>query len=171
VDDTGRLTHFLTIEGLGREQLIGILDTAKKFVPSPGDSLNKSSALLAGHTVVNLFFEDSTRTRTTAHTGCDKDHVAALDVVHDFVHGFHGSGTTDFRTGTSTKALCQVRTQLNGPVRHGQAQGLGISIGNDIFDAFEMRADHVVHSVAAGTTNTDNGDPWLEFSSFRHSQI
>ena len=65
MDDTGRLTHFLTIEGLGREQLIGILDTAKKFVPSPGDSLNKSSALLAGHTVVNLFFEDSTRTRTT----------------------------------------------------------------------------------------------------------
>jgi aspartate carbamoyltransferase catalytic subunit len=65
VDDTGHLTHFLTIEGLDQEQLIGILDTAKKFVPSPGDSSNKSSALLAGHTVVNLFFEDSTRTRTT----------------------------------------------------------------------------------------------------------
>ena len=60
----GRLRHFLTTEGLSRDQLTEILDTAESFIdPVSGAIVNRP--LLAGRTVMNLFFEASTRTRTT----------------------------------------------------------------------------------------------------------
>ncbi len=61
----GRLRHFLTIEGLSRELLTEILDTAESFAGSAQGSLVKKVPLLRGKTIVNLFFEASTRTRTT----------------------------------------------------------------------------------------------------------
>jgi aspartate carbamoyltransferase catalytic subunit len=64
LDDKGRLRNFLTIEGLPRETLLEILDTAESFV-SVGEREIKKVPLLRGKTVVNLFFEASTRTRTT----------------------------------------------------------------------------------------------------------
>ncbi len=63
-DSSGRLRHFLTIEGLERETLVHILDTAETFI-SFGEREIKKVPILRGKTVVNLFFENSTRTRTT----------------------------------------------------------------------------------------------------------
>ncbi|MBI3900391.1 MAG: aspartate carbamoyltransferase catalytic subunit [Gammaproteobacteria bacterium] len=63
-DSQGRLRHFLTIEGLRRQTLLEILDTAKSFI-SVGQREIKKVPLARGKTVVNLFFEASTRTRTT----------------------------------------------------------------------------------------------------------
>lgn len=60
----GRLKHFLTTEGLSRELLTEILDTADSFISSQERSV-KTVPLLRGKTVVNLFFENSTRTRST----------------------------------------------------------------------------------------------------------
>ena len=64
VDAHGRLKHFLTIDGLARELLINILDTAESFA-GVGERAVKKVPLLRGKTIVNLFFEPSTRTRTT----------------------------------------------------------------------------------------------------------
>ena len=64
LDDQGRLRHFIAIEGLPRELLVQILDTAERFAPV-GDRAVKKVPLLRGRTVANLFFEPSTRTRTT----------------------------------------------------------------------------------------------------------
>ncbi len=64
LDDQGRLRHFLTIEGLRREMLVGLLDTAESFAEVTERSVKKVP-LLRGKTIVNLFFENSTRTRTT----------------------------------------------------------------------------------------------------------
>jgi aspartate carbamoyltransferase catalytic subunit len=64
VDENGRLRHFLSIEGLSREILTDILDTAESFAGVPDQSIKKVP-LLRGKTIVNLFFEASTRTRTT----------------------------------------------------------------------------------------------------------
>ncbi len=64
LDSQGRLRHFLTIEGLKRDTLVKILDTAESFV-DVGEREIKKVPLLRGKTVVNLFFEPSTRTRTT----------------------------------------------------------------------------------------------------------
>ena len=63
-DDHGRLRHLLTIEGLPRQTLLDILNTAESFI-AVGEREIKKVPLLRGKTVVNLFFESSTRTRTT----------------------------------------------------------------------------------------------------------
>ncbi len=60
----GRLRHFLTIEGLSRELLTHILDIAESFAALPGRPVKKVPAL-RGRIITNLFFENSTRTRTT----------------------------------------------------------------------------------------------------------
>jgi aspartate carbamoyltransferase catalytic subunit len=62
----GELTHLLTLEGLPKEQILHILDTAKQFVSVADPSREiKKVPLLRGKSVFNLFFENSTRTRTT----------------------------------------------------------------------------------------------------------
>ncbi len=60
----GKLQHLLTIEGLPRETIHHILDTAASFV-GVSDREVKKVPLLRGKSVFNLFFENSTRTRTT----------------------------------------------------------------------------------------------------------
>ena len=60
----GELVHLLSIEGLPRDILMHILDTAAGFV-SVNDREVKKVPLLRGKSVFNLFFENSTRTRTT----------------------------------------------------------------------------------------------------------
>ena len=60
----GQLQHFLDIEGLNRSLILSILDTTRSFV-SANDQEVKKVPLLQGKTVVNLFYEASTRTRTT----------------------------------------------------------------------------------------------------------
>ena len=64
LDNQGRLKHFLTIEGLNRSLLIDILDHAESFA-GVGQRAVKKVPLLRGKTIANLFFEPSTRTRTT----------------------------------------------------------------------------------------------------------
>ena len=64
LDKNGHLKHFLTTEGLGTEILTQILDTAESFADINEKSVKKVP-LLRGKTIVNLFFEASTRTRTT----------------------------------------------------------------------------------------------------------
>lgn len=64
LDDQGNLRHFLTIDGLGRELLTRILDTAESFAGVTTRSVKKVP-LLRGKVIANLFFETSTRTRTT----------------------------------------------------------------------------------------------------------
>jgi aspartate carbamoyltransferase catalytic subunit len=54
----------LGIEGLAREEIQAILDRARDFQPKPDQGFRKLS-LLRGRMVVNLFFEASTRTRTS----------------------------------------------------------------------------------------------------------
>ena len=60
----GELRHLLSIEGLPRDVLTGILDTAASFAGVTEREVKKVP-LLRGKSVFNLFFEPSTRTRTT----------------------------------------------------------------------------------------------------------
>jgi aspartate carbamoyltransferase catalytic subunit len=64
LDENGRLRHFLTIDGLSRELLTEILDTAESFT-GVSERTIKKVPLLRGKVITNLFFETSTRTRTT----------------------------------------------------------------------------------------------------------
>jgi len=60
----GELQHLITLEGLPREILAAILDTAEPFTEVAEREVKKVP-LLRGKSVFNLFFENSTRTRTT----------------------------------------------------------------------------------------------------------
>ena len=60
----GRLRHFLTIDGFDKHMLTEILDTAESFT-GVSERTVKKVPLLRGKTICNLFFENSTRTRTT----------------------------------------------------------------------------------------------------------
>lgn len=60
----GRLKHLLSIEGLPKAILNQILDTAESFA-GVSEREVKKVPLLRGKTVCNIFFENSTRTRTT----------------------------------------------------------------------------------------------------------
>ncbi|AFL75187.1 aspartate carbamoyltransferase catalytic subunit [Thiocystis violascens] len=64
LDAQGHLKHFLTIEGLSRELLTEILDRAEGFLGVAQQAVKKVP-LCRGKVVANLFFENSTRTRTT----------------------------------------------------------------------------------------------------------
>ena len=64
LDAQGNLKHFLTIEGLGRDLLTEILDRSEGFLGVARQAVKKVP-LCRGKVVANLFFETSTRTRTT----------------------------------------------------------------------------------------------------------
>ena len=66
LNQRGELVHLLTLEGLPREHILRILDAAAQFVSvSESEREIKKVPLLRGKNVFNLFFENSTRTRTT----------------------------------------------------------------------------------------------------------
>jgi aspartate carbamoyltransferase catalytic subunit len=74
----GELKHLLTIEGLPRDLIHRILDTAAGFV-GVSDREVKKVPLLRGVSVFNLFFENSTRTRTTFEIAANR---LSADVVN-----------------------------------------------------------------------------------------
>jgi aspartate carbamoyltransferase catalytic subunit len=64
LDGAGGLRHLVTLEGLGRDTLVSILDRAESYRRFPGQPAYEGREL-AGVTVANLFFEPSTRTRAS----------------------------------------------------------------------------------------------------------
>lgn len=63
-DASGRLRHLITLQGLGHPQVTALLDRAVALREAFGPSGNRPR-LLESRTVVNLFFEPSTRTRSS----------------------------------------------------------------------------------------------------------
>ena len=54
----------LDIESVSRQDIEAILARSKTFQPAPGQPFKRTS-ILQGRSIVNLFFEASTRTRTS----------------------------------------------------------------------------------------------------------
>ncbi len=63
LNNDGSIRHFLGVEGLNKAQLQAIIAKAETFIDENGQLINRPE--LEGCTVMNLFFEPSTRTRTT----------------------------------------------------------------------------------------------------------
>ena len=66
-----RGSNLLTLEGLTREAIVEILDTAESFVEVNQRSVKKVPAL-KGRVVASLFFEESTRTRLSFETAAKR---------------------------------------------------------------------------------------------------
>ena len=72
------LSHLISIRDLTREEAILILDTAERMAATQRQSVKKLPTL-QGKTVVNLFFEDSTRTRISFETAAKR---LSADVIN-----------------------------------------------------------------------------------------
>jgi aspartate carbamoyltransferase catalytic subunit len=114
LNEHGELRHLLTIDGLPRDVITHILDTASSFL-EVSDREVKKVPLLRGKSVFNLFFENSTRTRTTFE-------IAATRLSADVVN-------LDVRTSSASKGESLLDTIDNLAamhadmfvVRHGQS--------------------------------------------------
>ncbi len=82
LDSAGRLRHLISLEGLPRERILALLDRAQSLRQTYADG-NRPPALLAGRTVINLFFEPSTRTRTSFDLAAQRlgAHVVNFDIA------------------------------------------------------------------------------------------
>jgi len=83
----GELQHLLSMEGLPSRILYDILDRASAFVDGAGRGEIRKVPLLHGKSIFNIFFENSTRTRTTFE-------IAAKRLSADVVNLNIGSSST-----------------------------------------------------------------------------
>jgi aspartate carbamoyltransferase catalytic subunit len=105
--------HLLDIERLSVADITMILDLAQKYVEQ-NRSANKTSDALKGKTVVNLFFEPSTRTRTSFEIAAKR---LGADVINIPVeHSSTKKGETLLDTALNLDAM-----QIDGLViRHSE---------------------------------------------------
>ncbi len=98
----GELIHLLSIEGLPRAIVEQILDTAGSFL-SVNDREVKKVPLLRGKSVFNLFFENSTRTRTTFEIAAKR---LSADVINlDIARSSTAKGETLLDTVANLSAM------------------------------------------------------------------
>src|SRR5712692_4582577 len=98
----GELQHLLSIEGLPREVLVQILDTAESFVGVTEREVKKVP-LLRGKSVFNLFFEPSTRTRTTFEIAAKR---LSADVINlNVAQSSHSKGESLLDTVANLSAM------------------------------------------------------------------
>jgi aspartate carbamoyltransferase catalytic subunit len=91
VDDRDRLRHLLTLEGLGSTRINALLDRAAALRAQFRGGAS-ALPLLQGRTVVNLFFEPSTRTRTSFELAARR--LGALVVNFDIASSSTSKGET-----------------------------------------------------------------------------
>jgi len=110
----GRLRHLLTTEGLPAEMIRHILDSADQFV-SVSEREVKKVPLLRGKSIFNVFFENSTRTRTTFE-------IAAKRLSADVINlNVGASSTTKGETLLDTVFNLQAMDADMFIVRHSQS--------------------------------------------------
>ena len=102
LNKNGELIHLLSIEGLPKSILTQVLDTATNFV-SVNDREVKKVPLLRGKSVFNLFFENSTRTRTTFEIAAKR---LSADVINlDIARSSAAKGETLLDTIANLSAM------------------------------------------------------------------
>ncbi len=115
LNENGELQHLLTTEGLPAKIVRDILDRAATFLDSAKGHEIRKVPLLQGKSVFNIFFESSTRTRTTFE-------IAAKRLSADVVNlNISASSTSKGETLLDTvDNLCAMHADMF-VVRHSQS--------------------------------------------------
>ena len=106
--------HLLSVADLTKESALNLLSTAKELAQIT-DGPNKKLPTLRGKTVVNLFFEDSTRTRISFETAAKR---LSADVIN-----FSAKGSSVSK-GESLKDTAQTLQAMGADavvIRHGSS--------------------------------------------------
>jgi len=135
--ESGRLKHFLTVSGLDKILLTEILDTADSFI-EVGQRNIKKVPLLRGKTVVNLFFEASTRTRSTFELAAKRLSADVLNINIDTSAASKGESLSDMLRNLEAMASDMF------VVRHSQSGA----------------AHFIAESVTPGVAIVNAGDGW-----------
>ncbi|MFN7783205.1 MAG: aspartate carbamoyltransferase catalytic subunit [Lysobacterales bacterium] len=98
----GRLRHLLSLEGLTRIEIETLLDRAQALRAQALDG-RAGLATLAGQTVVNLFFEPSTRTRSSFQLAARR--LGAEVLNFDVAHSSSRKGETLLDTFRNLEAM------------------------------------------------------------------
>ena len=138
LDADGALIHLLTLEGLPADVIRHILDTAVPFA-SISEREVKKVPLLRGKGVFNLFFESSTRTRTTFE-------IAAKRLSADVINlNIAASSTSKGETLLDTVDNLVAMNADMFVVRHAQSGAPHL-----IAEHLNRKAEGRVHVVNAG---------------------
>ncbi len=134
---SGKLKHFLTVTGLSKALLTEILDTADSLI-EVGERNIKKVPLLRGKTVVNLFFEPSTRTRSTFELAAKRLSADVLNLNIDTSATSKGESLSDMLRNLEAMASDMF------VVRHAQSGA----------------AHFIAESVTPGVAIVNAGDGW-----------
>src|SRR5690606_31420987 len=99
-----------------------------------------------------------TGTGTATHACGDEHHVRALQYFGHALTVFECRLATDLRIGSCTQALGHAAAQLQHGARTNVFQRLGIGVGADELDAFDVAADHVIDGITTTATDADHLD-------------
>jgi aspartate carbamoyltransferase catalytic subunit len=128
LNKNGELHHLLSIEGLPVEILRQILDTAQSFVGVTQREVKKVP-LLRGKAIFNLFFEPSTRTRTTFEIAAKRLSADVINLAINISSQSKGESVLDT---VANLAAMQADMFI---VRHGQSGApylIARHVGEDI---------------------------------------
>src|SRR5262249_52369869 len=98
------------------------------------------------------------------HAGSHEHHVGAGEVIADLVDYLFSGRAADIGLRARAETSGRHHAHLDNVLGPHHGQRLGISVGDDKFDAFQPSIDHVVDSVAARAADTKNGDSRLQLA-------
>ena len=108
------LKHFLSINSLSTGLIFSILDRAESFFPV-GSKAIKNIPILRGKTIANLFFEPSTRTKTTFELAATRLSADVININIDSSATRKGESLSD-----TLKTLAAIKTDIF-VVRHSHS--------------------------------------------------
>ena len=150
-----RLPHLLGIEGLAPEAISGLLDLSESYIDQ-NRSIDKRRDLLSGRTIINLFFENSTRTRTSFEVAAKR---LGADVINMDV------ATSSVRKG---ETLLDTAMTLNAMrpdalvVRHsesGAVKLLSQKVNCAVINAGDGQHEHPTQALLDALTIRREGQP------------
>ena len=140
LDSYGHLRHLLTLEGLPRETLCRLLDRAGQIRDAALGRAQKRNSLL-GTTICTLFFEPSTRTRSSFHIAAQR---LGADVINfDASTSSARKGETALDTLKNLEAM-GVRGFIVRHPEDGAAEALATQAGEGttVINAGDGRSAH-----------------------------
>ena len=115
-----------------------------RFAGDPGDDRRRAGAGAA------------------AHAGGQEHHVRAVDRFEDLVERLLGGGPPDIRPRPGAEAARDADAELDLARRGRLLQRLRVGVADDEFAADQVRPDHVVDGIPAGTADPDHGNARLK---------
>ena len=140
--------HLLGIDGLSADEITRLLDLSQSYAEQPKDD-QRARALLRGRTVMNLFFENSTRTRTSFELAAKR---LGADVINMSV------GTSSIKKG---ETLLDTAMTLNAMrpdvmiVRHPESGAVNLlsqKVDGAVINAGDGRHEHPTQALLDALT-------------------